>query len=612
MRGGPILCQANPDNTPNPNQCYRPSAENELNISIGPNMAGLIIAPASITTVVGVTSGVISIQNQSLSVTANNLSFNAGGVMLINNTCPASLPAQATCTFQVESAATGSYTVTAQGSNTTLVSLDVTVIPVPQATINVNPSTLNLTQGGPAQLVTLNNTSANDAENLLVTIPGASAITIDAPNTTCTNTLPANSSCQYSFLPGAQEEVGTMISIAGSNTVSPAIITANVNEVVITLTPNTLTFNTGSTGTTTVTNTSTDTAVTNLQVNIPGLSNITVDIGASTCTIGGSLAASGTCTFVFESAVPEVNTVITIEGDNSNSPQLTVTTQIPAPNISITTPSLANRVVNVNNVTPLTLTIANAATDSSVTTVSATLPAGWGGAGGVTLVTDPGCTNLMPGNTCTLELTSTAPIPFIPGQMTINGTNGANTLTTYIAMRMNGGLVFNVTGISPASTVKVVEETDNPLINWGADIQTNANSISNGQSNTSIIAGTPGISPSAAVECSNLNQGGFTDWYLPAICELGRVNTTGPTGDAGCGIITPNIFSTLFSRGFGNFMANRYWSSSESQVPGQEATSAWVERFENPNNGAQVFFTKSSELSFRCTRSFYQLNHPKT
>lgn len=35
ISGGPVLCQSNSDGTPNPNQCYQPSFENALQISVG-------------------------------------------------------------------------------------------------------------------------------------------------------------------------------------------------------------------------------------------------------------------------------------------------------------------------------------------------------------------------------------------------------------------------------------------------------------------------------------------------------------------------------------------------------------------------------------------------
>ncbi|KGP64109.1 hypothetical protein EP47_08170 [Legionella norrlandica] len=34
IHSGPAVCQANPDGTPNPNQCYQPSAINSLNITV--------------------------------------------------------------------------------------------------------------------------------------------------------------------------------------------------------------------------------------------------------------------------------------------------------------------------------------------------------------------------------------------------------------------------------------------------------------------------------------------------------------------------------------------------------------------------------------------------
>jgi hypothetical protein len=40
MHTGPILCEANSNGTPNPNQCYRPSAADNLNITISGSNTG--------------------------------------------------------------------------------------------------------------------------------------------------------------------------------------------------------------------------------------------------------------------------------------------------------------------------------------------------------------------------------------------------------------------------------------------------------------------------------------------------------------------------------------------------------------------------------------------
>ncbi|KTD12142.1 hypothetical protein SAMN02746073_1674 [Legionella jamestowniensis DSM 19215] len=43
----------------------------------------------------------------------------------------------------------------------------------------------------------------------------------------------------------------------------------------------------------------------------------------------------------------------------------------------------------------------------------------------------------------------------------------------------------------------------------------------------------------------DLSDDGFTDWYMPAICELGRFIGLGD--DAGCGNTNPNLYTTLFA-----------------------------------------------------------------
>ncbi|MDR3501247.1 MAG: hypothetical protein P4L79_01530 [Legionella sp.] len=97
------------------------------------------------------------------------------------------------------------------------------------AILTISPTVLNFITGGPAQVITLNNTSDVTAENLQLVIPGYSSITLDLAHTTCGMSLPANSSCQYSFLPGNQVEINTPITISGSNVTSS--ITLNINVV---------------------------------------------------------------------------------------------------------------------------------------------------------------------------------------------------------------------------------------------------------------------------------------------------------------------------------------------------------------------------------------------
>ncbi|KTD65242.1 hypothetical protein, partial [Legionella shakespearei] len=96
---------------------------------------------------------------------------------------------------------------------------------------------------------------------------------------------------------------------------------------------------------------------------------------------------------------------------------------------------------------------------TSNTDITASLPPAWGSA--VTAsYTD--CTDVVPGGSCTIHLQATA--PFVADQITINGTNGASPLTTYVAFRAGGGLVFSVNG----GVTKVVTEANiSSGIIWG-------------------------------------------------------------------------------------------------------------------------------------------------
>lgn len=54
IHGGPNLCQANPDGSPNPNQCYRPSPAHTLNITKGAsNQASLSVTGGPLSLVAG-------------------------------------------------------------------------------------------------------------------------------------------------------------------------------------------------------------------------------------------------------------------------------------------------------------------------------------------------------------------------------------------------------------------------------------------------------------------------------------------------------------------------------------------------------------------------------
>ncbi|MFC3907881.1 delta-60 repeat domain-containing protein [Legionella dresdenensis] len=80
IHGGPVLCQANADGSPNSDQCYRPSQANSLNITLitAPNVATITVtgSPLLLFPAYPNLSGItrtITVTNQSTDVTAMNV-----------------------------------------------------------------------------------------------------------------------------------------------------------------------------------------------------------------------------------------------------------------------------------------------------------------------------------------------------------------------------------------------------------------------------------------------------------------------------------------------------------------------------------------------------------
>ncbi|KTC91762.1 hypothetical protein [Legionella cincinnatiensis] len=199
--------------------------------------------------------------------------------------------------------------------------LQVTTVSGPTASITVNPNLLNLTAGGNYGQVTVQNLSATTAvEGLRAVIPQGSQLTVDSTHTTCTNTLPANQSCIFAFLPGNTVE-DVNIEITGSNVTSAVPVEVKVSsasQVTITVNPSqlTLTVN-GASGQVSVHNTSAATAVEGLNAVIPSTSQVTIDPSHTTCT--NTLAANQNCIFGFLPGNVAENIIINISGSNTTS-----------------------------------------------------------------------------------------------------------------------------------------------------------------------------------------------------------------------------------------------------------------------------------------------------
>lgn len=236
-----------------------------------------------------------------------------------------------------------------------------------------------------------------------------------------------------------------------------------------------------------------------------------------------------------------------------------------------------------------------------------------------TVITSNTCTGtLWPGATCDITVapggtaspdassdpcTSAPGTEPVPGTVSITAVNAPSTDVNIVVLGYGcihqGGFLFAVDDTTPSTLSiggKVAALADEASAEWSTVLGvTGADSITNGQGNTAALASPYGQYP-AAQACANQAAQGFTDWYLPAICELGRF--VGLGADAGCGVTNPNLYSTLHTNNLGGFASDFYWSSSELSI--NPLFDAWQQVFAN---GAQLSASKSLVLRVRCVRS---------
>jgi trimeric autotransporter adhesin len=287
----------------------------------------------------------------------------------------------------------------------------------------------------------------------------------------------------------------------------------------------------------------------------------------------------------------------------------------------------------------LTNTGAVAALDITVGT-SPALP------NGTTLSSTCGAT-LAAGDSCALTITPGATPSALPGDTipvpSILAAQGSNTnvlnptvsVLTYGSVYQSG-FVFSVDDTTPASGSiggKVAALVDQGIVAWspGYDVvpgidETSTNSAAapalpipntggyaacNGATDGACNQGNlnlyyPGGSASSyAVEFCDPMLGGFADWHLPAICELGY----DPNGlGNGCGSSSSpglqNIKSSLVDSavpGTG-FAGGIYYSSTEGSFAPQFY--AWLEYMSGGNG--QTLVAKQATFRVRCVRSLTQ------
>ncbi|MBA2657446.1 MAG: DUF1566 domain-containing protein [Tatlockia sp.] len=199
-------------------------------------------------------------------------------------------------------------------------------------------------------------------------------------------------------------------------------------------------------------------------------------------------------------------------------------------------------------------------------------------------------------NPCTTP-PGTLPLPAI---VTVSADNAPSTninvlILGYGCIYQNGFLfaVDDATAITSSIGGKIAALANEPGTYLWATVgnDTAADSIIDGFANTNALATPMGQYP-AAQACLTKN------WYLPAICELGRYVGLGV--DPGCGATNPNLYTTLHNNNLGGFANANYWSSTESNF--LPSFSAWSQLFTSGvmiNNSSKTF----APLAVRCIRT---------
>lgn len=104
--------------------------------------------------------------------------------------------------------------------------------------------------------------------------------------------------------------------------------------------------------------------------------------------------------------------------------------------------------------------------------------------------------------------------------------------------------------------------------------------------------------PIAAQLCVDYSSQGYSDWYMPAICELSRFLGNGDPVD--CPTDNPNVYVNLQSNGSGNFQSADYWSSTEYAPNPTDL--AKFQNFTVPNGIMGEAVKTNDTINLRCIR----------
>ncbi|WP_233588635.1 DUF1566 domain-containing protein [Legionella sp. km535] len=282
---------------------------------------------------------------------------------------------------------------------------------------------------------------------------------------------------------------------------------------------------------------------------------------------------------------------------------LSINSPLPTSDPALTLTPRIIRIRNTGSITATNLQVSSTAFPSGSSISSNTCTG--------TLISNATCDiTITPGATASPDATAIScntspgrtPVPTV---VTVSADNATpidiNVLILGYGCIYQGGYLFtvdNTTSNTGSIGGKVAALLDEPFPYAWATLfnDTLANSLLDGLTNSNSLVTPVGQYPAAQI-CLNKIDQGYTDWYLPAICELGRY--VGINTNAGCGNFRPNLYATLSLKNLGGFVTSIYWSSSEYVLNAQ--FSAWAQYF---GFGDQFFNSKTISSSVRCIRVF--------
>lgn len=568
VSGGPVVCQVSSFS-----QCNQPSAANSLQIvkegaefTVGGSVFGL--------------QGTLVLQNNG----ADTVTLNTDGTFVF----PESFSPGSTYAVTIQSQPT-TQTCTVSNGNGVINNANVTNIIVNCST---NTRTIGGTVSGLSGTVVLQN---NGSDSL--------SISSDGPFTFPT---PLAQGATYNVTVLTQPATQTCTINNGSGSVGET----NVTNVQVICATNAFTVGgivSGLSGTVILQNNSSDhlslssngsfTFPTPVAQGAPYSVTVFTQPAGQNCTVGNGSGTMGGAN-VTNVTVNCVNTVIL----NTSVTDLGLSVNNTALNPALTgTP----RIITITNTgiisaTNLTVTLP---TWPSGTTSSTTCGTTLGAGNSCTVTITPGSSATSDGtNPCS---TGTAPVPGVV-QVTADNTAGVsiNAVILSYGCIYQGGYLFSVddTTANTGSIGGKVAATANQVTTLPWEIgnsDTSADSITDGVANTNTLATPVGRYP-AAQACLNKVDQGFSNWYLPALCEMGY-DASG--GGSGCGTqVSPllqNLYSNLKENSIGGFGTFVFWSSTEDSL--SPTLLAWSQSF---LDGSQPTTSKNLARRVRCVRIF--------